>query len=974
MPFIILSFMILFSSTIFAAPFNNALSFAPPATDYSVIFLGNVFGVVDGVLAGSGSQIFGKIIGVFNASLLALGSIMIMYTIIVGTLYTAHEGEFIGKKWSSIWVPVRMVSGTALLVPKASGYSLIQIFVMWVVIQGIGAADKVWSAALDYLNTGGKLFQAQSNPNPSTSGSSNTVNLPLWGGNVMLIGQVCMGALQQQLEVQHQLNQTSCDQTKDKTCNVVVPDLIGSVNFVQYQQGPRKTGSKTNFALPMPNLPPDSPYAAVNGICGTITWNEVDGASLLDPATNSQSDIQQMTLSRALALQQMYGATEIIANEMINNSPVFNPQSSDTPKLNNGAYNQFGVAMSDYVTPCTKWNASCQLWGGEPDLSNSNSNFSVVFTGAEMNTAVQSYNGIMMPTLNLMQELQDQQTYKNVRTFISGAKNNGWMFAGSYFFDLINISGNATKNQDLIDNSSGVDLSSIMNLSSQNTSQLSSLLSPTQLNNWVNSLNYLVFGQASCPGGNCGQMCSQPLSIGTVKQYDAYEGFVKPSSDSNTYENSCSTTVLGYLANSFYLAIPGQPGITAPAFPSLVGFSAPPFQGIASAPSFPCGHVSLIGCLGRAFANALWYFVAGVWTIVYQSMMYIVQLLIDNLVQIPIRTIIWPYMQQAFAILGNTGENPVVNLANMGAMFINAAQLLYLSVVAQSFLSAIPYVGTIMMVIIGISLPFITPWGVYFMSIGFMTAYYIPLLPYMIFTFGTIAWLIAVIESMVAAPIMALGVMTPEGEGVMGRAEQGFMILLNVFLRPSMMIIGFLMAITLIYVSVFILNTGFGHAASFLATGQNGNLNLNVNPMVVLFAQGFYMTIYISMYSTLVQKSFNLISILPDKVLRWVGGSQESYGTDTAEWLSEGKQLIQEQSKGASESMGKSAEGAAQVSGAAGKKVGDKLTSIINSSKAKGGADSGSGSVGGGGGAGGGSGGGAGGGSGGGAGGGGTAP
>ncbi len=50
---------------------------------------------------------------------------------------------------------IRSTLGLALLIPKASGYCLMQIFVMWVVVQGVGAADKIWEAALGYLNRGG---------------------------------------------------------------------------------------------------------------------------------------------------------------------------------------------------------------------------------------------------------------------------------------------------------------------------------------------------------------------------------------------------------------------------------------------------------------------------------------------------------------------------------------------------------------------------------------------------------------------------------------------------------------------------------------------------------------------------------------------------------------------------------------------------------------------------------------------------
>src|SRR5262245_34253399 len=122
---------------------GGSYTFAPPPSDVSVIFLSNIFGIVDGVLHGTGSQIMGTMFGVFNSAVVAIGGVVIMYTLIVSTMNTAQEGQMLGQKWSSIWIPLRSTLGLALLIPKASGYCLMQIFVMWVILQGVGAADKV---------------------------------------------------------------------------------------------------------------------------------------------------------------------------------------------------------------------------------------------------------------------------------------------------------------------------------------------------------------------------------------------------------------------------------------------------------------------------------------------------------------------------------------------------------------------------------------------------------------------------------------------------------------------------------------------------------------------------------------------------------------------------------------------------------------------------------------------------------------
>ena len=186
---------LLFGSLLFcfswlAQAADGSLSFTPPAGDYSVIFLGDLFGVVDGVLHGTGSQIMGNMFGVFNAAVLALGGIIITYTLMVSTMNTAHEGQMLGQKWSSIWIPVRSTMGLALLIPKASGYCLMQVFVMWVVLQGVGAADKIWNAALDYLNRGGVIVQAETDTS-QTMAAEKTTGLAN-GAQDLLAAQTCM--------------------------------------------------------------------------------------------------------------------------------------------------------------------------------------------------------------------------------------------------------------------------------------------------------------------------------------------------------------------------------------------------------------------------------------------------------------------------------------------------------------------------------------------------------------------------------------------------------------------------------------------------------------------------------------------------------------------------------------------------------------------------------------------------------------
>lgn len=168
---------------------------------------------------------------------------------------------------------------------------------------------------------------------------------------------------------------------------------------------------------------------------------------------------------------------------------------------------------------------------------------------------------------------------------------------------------------------------------------------------------------------------------------------------------------------------------------------------------------------------------------------------------------------------------------------------------------------------------------------GITLSLYVPLIPYLVFTFTALGWFILVIEAMVAAPIVALGLVSPSAE-VLGKASPAVMIIASVFLRPSLMIIGFILSITLVKASITMINLGFQAAlqaflplpASLsvvsmanLATDMPlGGLGLFKNIIVICLYAGFVIMI--------IHECFSLIYVLPDKVIRWIGHSAEQSG------------------------------------------------------------------------------------------------
>ncbi len=119
--------------------------FEPVATDTSMKVLASIFGGLK--TFGSGGDPLGAGIKMFNGAVLTIGGLLVAYTIVIGTIGTAHDGEMLGKKFSSAWVPIRTALGTALVLPVISGtYCTMQAIVGWLIVQGIGLADSVWTS------------------------------------------------------------------------------------------------------------------------------------------------------------------------------------------------------------------------------------------------------------------------------------------------------------------------------------------------------------------------------------------------------------------------------------------------------------------------------------------------------------------------------------------------------------------------------------------------------------------------------------------------------------------------------------------------------------------------------------------------------------------------------------------------------------------------------------------------------------
>lgn len=145
---------------------------------------------------------------------------------------------------------------------------------------------------------------------------------------------------------------------------------------------------------------------------------------------------------------------------------------------------------------------------------------------------------------------------------------------------------------------------------------------------------------------------------------------------------------------------------------------------------------------------------------------------------------------------------------------------------------------------------------------GFMLAVYIPMLPFITWFGGLIGWFSSVIESLVAAPIGAFIHLDAEGQGMGQRTQHTYLFLMNVLLRPALMVFGFFAA------SLGIMILGKLLFILFIPAMAQAQMNSWTGLIMILG----YIFVFMSLALTMIHGAFNLIHIIPDQVISWAGG------------------------------------------------------------------------------------------------------
>lgn len=268
---------------------------------------------------------------------------------------------------------------------------------------------------------------------------------------------------------------------------------------------------------------------------------------------------------------------------------------------------------------------------------------------------------------------------------------------------------------------------------------------------------------------------------------------------------------------------------------------------------------------------------------------------------------LFPYFQQLDDLVNmfsstnsSYSYNPILFLHNIGMeclgiagwIWVGTAITMMLLSVVTIFCNSYVNAYNIFATLSGWIKPMMMVIATALLGVGIMLGYYVPLYPYMLFTFGVIGWIIRVMVGMAAAPLVCLSLTHPEGHDFLGVAQQALMLLLGVFIEPVLMIIGLIGGMIVSYVSLkiviytfsgFLSDLFYGQlgpavsgSPSLLSAAQTASANFatqNVGGSVLIgLAFPIFLIVFTSIVYTVTNTSFSLIYALPSGVMDWIGG------------------------------------------------------------------------------------------------------
>lgn len=152
----------------------------------------------------------------------------------------------------------------------------------------------------------------------------------------------------------------------------------------------------------------------------------------------------------------------------------------------------------------------------------------------------------------------------------------------------------------------------------------------------------------------------------------------------------------------------------------------------------------------------------------------------------------------------------------------------------------------------------------------------LPSLPYTIFMITVVGWILAVFQSVIAAPLWAIMHMRPS-QTFVGSDSQGYLLLLSLFVRPALAVMG-------LFAAMLIADPVVDYIAkAFFAMRGDVVASTDLWGALASFYSFFWwFSVFGTVLLPVLYMIYGLPQVLPDAVLKWLGAGLDDMGSGKA--------------------------------------------------------------------------------------------
>jgi conjugal transfer/type IV secretion protein DotA/TraY len=868
------SFFVL-QTSVFADIDSSGSPFQQVPTDLSLQYLRSIFGTVGNALEAPYATVLGEMFRFFNIGIFWFAISFLGYQTSASVVSASQSGMPFFKKMN-FFTTFRLGAGLGLLVPKWSGYAMIQVFIMAAAVQGVHLANKLWYVAIDHTVNSGKIYSSF-----SIESSLNLMSAvqKINGDkkyNALLNAALCLSAVSESRRAEVNLGGFGVQAREEKMLENSSLGVYFGPEHCKMQAN--QQAGNTNYLCMGSSTHPQ--------ICGLFSW--------------AGGHPNQTVIMHALipsAIETLRSQITLTLAKMIDISLNKEGTASD-------------LTVDQVAHACTLDSPSA----GQQAVCVRNVSALALFLG--------KYVLDIKSRLLRLASKPSSTAAADEPVWARNAKSSGWIMAATFMKDLAGgytASSAPTEAQDVKVNAVIQAMSgpSILNFLPQQVDQLSSSgplqLSPVVANNYSalqrlyaasgqlrrNALSMVkqIFPSHAASGGVTSQW-DQSVAANELDQlaYSMLNEWVgKPNASASKRTDGGL-----YMLTDSSVSDPYHTGRNKPTLDfvymiqktltQLTGFSlySGTINGISYDPSLcetVCLSSSSLGCMAEAVhagcikkgIGILGSYAATVFDGVHiNPMRWLVNL--GQTMTVSSVTYVMDTTQHIYALLKNWAETYSLIYLALSAVS-GLLTLANWTGISQSIVGiatlAVQFSYQFDRYVLTVFLPFGQSISIFLFVTGMMLGVYVPFIPIIMYLFAVLGWFMVVIEGMIAAPIIAIGMAHPEGQDFVGKAEMATMLLFSLFIRPAAILLGYFAALTLMFAAMNYVTKGYVFMFLDLFMSSEVMKNMFIVQFFVLVG-GMFMFVWTVLAIT--TQCFSLIYLVPDRIMKWIGMQPEDSG------------------------------------------------------------------------------------------------